>query len=458
MSNDDINIPYIKRNPGDLLTAEVWNNLQTSIKSHINIVKAIATDSEVDIVSISVDDGVTFGDESKQVVAAPLDADGKVNALADDTVTADALADGAVTTDAIADGAITADKMAPGVIPTDLLSDGSVTEIKIADGAITASKMAPGVLPSELVPDGSVTEAKITIGAVTTDKIANNAVGTNQIASNAIHGAQIAESSSVEVKNLTVTGTFSAPGMVAANGVPTGSIMPFAGEEAPAGWLLCDGESFKGIEYPALYSLIKTAYGDGTLGKDGIKIKDPYPTMPKDPYPTLPKDSGDVVKTVFKAAATKELFGEKILDGNSDDGKSFESSLLDGKIIDDKLDDTIKDVIRAVAFNVPDMRGMFMRGWDNGAGRDKEAADRKPAKAGANGGDAIGSKQSDAGRNHVHQQAGGDVGVLSGGGGRAADGQHDAFTSLRTNGPSEGNWSKYETRPMNIYVNYIIKT
>ncbi len=444
-SRDDNSIPYIERAPGDLLTAEVWNQLQKDVKTHINDVKAIATDSEVDIVSISVDDGVTFGDDSKQIVAAPLDADGKVNALAD----------GTVTTDTITDGSITASKMAPGVIPTDLLSDGSVTEVKIAenavteskiaDGSITASKMAPGVIPTDVLSDGSVTAIKIADDAVTSDKIANHAVGTNQIASNAIHGAQIAESSSVEVRDLTVTRSISAPGI----GIPAGSMMPFAGVKVPEGWLACDGETYNAKDYPRLFSVIETGYGDGTVGKDGKKIKEPFPTMPKE------KD--DIFKDVFKEAGAKEMFGDNMLDEKIPSGKTFEESLLDDKIIDDKLDDTIKDAIRVAAFNVPDMRGMFMRGWDNGAGRDKEAPERKPSKEGGAGGDAIGSIQDHAMEEHAHTVALNRFGAPTGSYRDRFPGFDETTDERTTSNQITGNQG-LETRPMNIYVNYIIKT
>ncbi|MBU3011266.1 phage tail protein [Polaribacter vadi] len=43
----------------------------------------------------------------------------------------------------------------------------------------------------------------------------------------------------------------------AENGVPTGSIMPFMGEEAPEGWLLCDGNNIPtGSEFEALKTLL----------------------------------------------------------------------------------------------------------------------------------------------------------------------------------------------------------
>jgi microcystin-dependent protein len=42
--------------------------------------------------------------------------------------------------------------------------------------------------------------------------------------------------------------------------VPIGSILPFSGEIAPTGWLLCDGKQYTSQDYPDLYEVIKTKY------------------------------------------------------------------------------------------------------------------------------------------------------------------------------------------------------
>ena len=43
----------------------------------------------------------------------------------------------------------------------------------------------------------------------------------------------------------------------------TGSIMAFGGEEAPDGWLICNGSEVSRKKYAALFSVIKEHYGSG---------------------------------------------------------------------------------------------------------------------------------------------------------------------------------------------------
>jgi microcystin-dependent protein len=45
-------------------------------------------------------------------------------------------------------------------------------------------------------------------------------------------------------------------------GIPAGSIIPFGGPTAPAGWLLCDGAEVQISEYSTLFDIIKYTYGD----------------------------------------------------------------------------------------------------------------------------------------------------------------------------------------------------
>lgn len=116
----------------------------------------------------------------------------------------------------------------------------------------------------------------------------------------------------------------------------------------------------------------------------------------------------------------------------------------------------------STTFNLPDYRGQFLRGWDNGAGVDPDAAGR----TGGDGtpGDAVGTKQSDQSNNirtfqtkytpglgavmpiEISDDGSWSAGALSG-----SDAGHNDRVQLkmRTGG--------IETRPKNISVLFIIK-
>jgi hypothetical protein len=106
------------------------------------------------------------------------------------------------------------------------------------------------------------------------------------------------------------------------------------------------------------------------------------------------------------------------------------------------------------SFHLPDMRGQFLRGVDHNRGMDRDARSRSPAAPGGNRGDAVGSVQDDQFKEHKHP-----LSVLP-----------PVMCNVRAGPYSGGNHGKYynfpqstgmqggsETRPKNIYVNWIIK-
>ena len=100
-------------------------------------------------------------------------------------------------------------------------------------------------------------------------------------------------------------------------------------------------------------------------------------------------------------------------------------------------------------FNIPDLRGQFLRGVSGVTGRDPDAASRTAMNPGGNSGDNIGSIQTSQFASHSHSYgetttAGVDYSVNPG----TLVGIVSATTSA-----TGGN----ETRPINAYVNYIIK-
>jgi microcystin-dependent protein len=117
-------------------------------------------------------------------------------------------------------------------------------------------------------------------------------------------------------------------------------------------------------------------------------------------------------------------------------------------------------------FNVPDLRGRFLRGVDGGAGRDPNAGTRTAMNTGGNTGDAVGSVEADAFKSHGHNVLGN-----SGGGSVSTPGNSlSVGLSGGTSGSGLSYWANAnsgnpyiqatggsETRPINANVNFIIK-
>lgn len=184
------------------------------------------------------------------------------------------------------------------------------------------------------------------------------------------------------------------------NGVPPGTVAPFAGRavNVPDGWLLCDGAGLSSSDYPDLFGAIEATWGDGTNGCD----------------------------------------------------------------------------IASCDFNVPDMRGMFLRGADDRTSA-AGAPDREAPRA-------VGSQQqwstslrrgvgisvnSSGNHNHSMGTGGADSGTMSPGGAtqRLSHFRNDQYNAggkkstdpagVHTHGLSIS--SAEETAPVNKAVSYIIK-
>lgn len=121
----------------------------------------------------------------------------------------------------------------------------------------------------------------------------------------------------------------------------------------------------------------------------------------------------------------------------------------------------------STTFNIPDCRGLFLRGVDGSAGRDPNSSSRTAINTGGNTGNNIGSYQADDFASHTHTQAphthtsnysNPDV---SGGntltGWTPTGGTVGTFTTNTTTA-TNNNTGGSETRPINVYINYLIKT
>ena len=108
-------------------------------------------------------------------------------------------------------------------------------------------------------------------------------------------------------------------------------------------------------------------------------------------------------------------------------------------------------------FNLPDLRGVFLRGVNgtrsDGNG-DPDAANRAGPANGANGGNAVGSFQHDMFASHSHN-LNSPIGYAQGPG--SYHGSEWTQSSGRNDTSGTTSVGGSETRPKNVYVNYIIK-
>lgn len=105
----------------------------------------------------------------------------------------------------------------------------------------------------------------------------------------------------------------------------------------------------------------------------------------------------------------------------------------------------------STTFNVPDLRGEFLRGWDHGRGKDPDAASRTDRGDGTTG-DHAGTKQADAIRPHTHSISNASS-YLTASGAPSVPGLWYGVSAANTGNSGTGN----ETRPTNVAGMWVIK-
>jgi microcystin-dependent protein len=101
-------------------------------------------------------------------------------------------------------------------------------------------------------------------------------------------------------------------------------------------------------------------------------------------------------------------------------------------------------------FNLPDLRGRFVRMVDGGAGLDPDRASRTAMNTGGATGNNIGSVQADAFEAHTHTfESTLGVGIID----NPLENDNGDGGNVVTTSSTGGN----ETRPVNAYLNFIIK-
>lgn len=106
-------------------------------------------------------------------------------------------------------------------------------------------------------------------------------------------------------------------------------------------------------------------------------------------------------------------------------------------------------------FNLPDLRGQFLRG----IGTDEASLEARTAAAGGTA-TGVGSTQNDALQTHEHtytEPSGPPAPGQTGNGTATVNASAQTSIPITTTGKSAIKISEFETRPTNIFVNYLIK-
>jgi hypothetical protein len=244
---------------------------------------------------ITVDDGTAAADVEvtprQQIVSAAYAFRAKIaEGLPDGNVATSMLANSSVTVDKLGGNAVTNAKLANDAVDQSKILNGSVATSKLADGSVTNPKLAANSVTSDKITDATLIGADLADGQITSDKLTDGGIMSIDIADGQVQNADLAVSA--------VTA-----GKVASNAIdytklaaavqqalcPVGTILPFAGDTAPAGWLLCNGLSVSRTNYAALYAVVANRFGsaDGSnfnvpdfrgrflRGRDGGAGRDP---------------------------------------------------------------------------------------------------------------------------------------------------------------------------------------
>ncbi|GAA5481960.1 tail fiber protein [Haloferula sargassicola] len=218
---------------------------------------------------ITVDDGTPAADAEitprQQIVSGAYAFRAKVaEGLVDGALSTDMLADTSVTTNKIGSSQVTAAKIADSNIVTSKIADANITTVKLANQSVTSEKLAANAVTSSEIQDGSIrtadigngqiNSALIANGSVASVDIADHGVATEDLADGAVTGAKV-DANAIDYNKLAAA--------VQQALCPAGTILPYAGDNAPSGWLLCNGATVSRSTYSSLYSVVGNRFGSG---------------------------------------------------------------------------------------------------------------------------------------------------------------------------------------------------
>jgi hypothetical protein len=213
------------------------------------------------------------------------------------------------------------------------------------------------------------------------------------------------------------------------------------------------GIDFKNIDFSSAAYWLKVE-----INESGTMRELSFTALPSVPYAEAASNAvGIPAGTVVAFAGTTVPTGWLLCNGSSVSRTTY--SALFNAI------GTAWGSASSTTFNVPDMRGVFLRGVDDSKGRDADKTTRTASNTGGNAGNTVGSYQGDAIRNITGSFVVDDQ-VKETGTGAFSQGtaiKYDA-KSESSGGGAYMNFNAArqvptgsDNRPANVYVHYIIK-
>tara|TARA_R100001198_G_scaffold96577_1_gene87121 strand:- start:244 stop:1386 length:1143 start_codon:yes stop_codon:yes gene_type:complete len=266
------------------------------------------------------------------------------------------------------------------------IADASITSDKLANNSVGTAALIDGSVATVDLANDAVTTAKIVNDAVTTAKILDANVTTAKIATNAVTTAKILDANVTTAK-------------IADANVTTAK--------------LADSNVTTAKLADSNVTTVKLADSNVTTAKiadDAVTVAKLDPAIIFVPTGAITAFGGSTAPTGYLECNGQSTAGYAAL-------------------------------AAVVGANVPDLRGEFVRGWDDGRGVDT--------------GRTLGSTQDHQFQDHKHTYN--YWGAGSFGNANAAQRADTATSGLTTNNASTGNRGA-ETRPRNVALMYIIKT
>lgn len=244
---------------------------------------------------------------------------------------------------------------------------------------------------------------------------------------------------------------------------PVGGVIMYGGATTPTGWLLCDGTSYTVASNPNLAAALfdsgtsKYAYGSTTEVFASFTGTITGTSTPVTLTAVVPGTIGNSIALAFTGA---DSINTAIINWNTaNPGNTVALTAGDGtQVPSNGATAPLTGGIDG-AFNVPDFRGIFPRGTDPTGVNDPDFGSRTAQNPNGNTGGNVGSFEVDSVTDHRHNVTftgiGGPVVQIVGSGAGTTGSGNTNFISAFSGGVTA---ASTETRPKNLYVNFIIKS